>query len=258
MDCAEISGLVEAAIDGELDADRRREMDRHLLECPSCRAAHQAQSALSAVVRSSADRFTASEALRSRVRTALADAAAPPPSHTRLSARFWSWLGAGTGVAGAAMLAASLALYLAVPSEQDHLGQEIVAAHIRSLMVDHLADVPSSDQHTVKPWFNGKLDLSPPVVDLAAEDFPLIGGRLDFVDGRPVAALVYKHRQHVINLFVWPDPSVGASAPRLTERQGYNVLHWTRPGLTVWAVSDLNPTELEDFQHLVQIKAASG
>jgi anti-sigma factor RsiW len=251
-------GQVGAEIDGELDPARRQELDQHLQDCPSCRAAHEAQSALSAAVRSSADRFTASAALRSRVRAALAEAAAPPPATSRLPARFWTWLGTSAGVAGAAMLAASLALFLAVPSEQDHLGQEIVAAHLRSLMADHLADVLSSDRHTVKPWFNGRLDLSPPVADLAPEGFPLIGGRLDYLGGRPVAALVYKHRQHVINLFVWPDPGVGASSPRLTEHQGYNVLHWTWPGLTVWAVSDLNPTELEDFQHLIETKAATG
>jgi anti-sigma factor RsiW len=255
LDCAEMRGLVDEAIDGELDPARRQALDRHLLGCPSCRAAHEAQSALSAAVRTSADRFTASEALRSRVRAALAEAATPTPAIPRRPRRFWSWLGAGGAAAGAAMLAAGIALFLAVPSAQDRLGQELVAAHIRSLMADHLADVPSSDRHTVKPWFNGRLDLSPPVADLAAEGYPLIGGRLDYLDQRPVAALVYKHRQHVINLFVWPEPGAGASSTRLTERQGYNVLHWGRPGLTLWAVSDLNPTELEDFQRLLEARS---
>ena len=170
----------------------------------------EAQSALSAAVRGSTDRFTASEALRSRVRTALAEAAAPAPAGPSLPRRFWTWLGAGSAAAGAAMLAAGIALFLAVPSAQDRLGQELIAAHVRSLMADHLADVQSSDRHTVKPWFNGRLDLSPPVADLAADGYPLIGGRLDYLDQRPVAALVYKHRQHVINLFVWPEPGVAS------------------------------------------------
>jgi anti-sigma factor RsiW len=249
-------GLVDQEIDGELDPGGRQALDRHLQSCPSCRAAHEAQSALSAAVRASADRFTASEALRSRIRTALAEATAPAPRVSSLPRRFWTWLGAGSAAAGAAMLAAGIALLLAVPSAQDRLGQELIAAHVRSLMADHLADVESSDRHTVKPWFNGRLDLSPPVADLAADGYPLLGGRLDYLDQRPVAALVYKHRQHVINLFVWPEPGVGGSAPRLTERQGYNLLHWTRPGLTLWAVSDLNPTELEDFQRLLETKSA--
>jgi anti-sigma factor RsiW len=250
-------GLVDQMIDGELDAARRQTLERHLEGCPSCRAAHEAQTALGAAVRASADRFTASEALRSRVRAALAEASAPAPSPPRLPQRFWAWLGAGSAAAGAAMLAASIALVLTVPSAQDRLREDLVDAHIRSLMAGHLADVQSSDRHTVKPWFNGRLDLSPPVADLAADGYPLIGGRLDYLDQRPVAALVYKHRQHVINLFVWPDPGVGASSPSLTERQGYNVLHWTRPGLTLWAVSDLNPAELEDFQRLLEAKAGS-
>ncbi len=256
MDCAETRGLVDQAIDGELDPARRQALDRHLQSCAGCRAAHEAQSALSTAVRTSADRFTASEALRSRVRTALAEAAAPAPAGPRWPRRFWTWLGAGSAAAGAAMLAAGIALFLAVPSAQDRLDQELIAAHVRSLMADHLADVQSSDQHTVKPWFNGRLDLSPPVADLAADGYPLIGGRLDYLDQRSVAALVYKHHQHVINLFVWPEPGAGASLPRLTERQGYNLLHWTRPGLALWAVSDLNPTELEAFQRLLEAKSS--
>jgi anti-sigma factor RsiW len=255
LECTELRGLVGARVDGELDPVRREALDRHLQSCAACRAAHAAQSALSAAVRASADRFSASEALRARVRTALAEAAAPAPAISRLPRRFWTWLGAGSAAAGAAMLAASLALLLAVPGAQDRLGQELVAAHIRSLMADHLADVQSSDRHTVKPWFNGRLDLSPPVADLAADGYPLIGGRLDYLDQRPAAALVYRHRQHVINLFVWPEPGAGTSSPRRTERQGYNILHWTRPGLTLWAVSDLNPTELEDFRRLLEAKS---
>jgi len=254
LDCAEMRELVGAAVDGELDPARRQALDRHLQGCPSCRTAHEAQSALSTAVRGSADRFTASEALRSRVRAALAEQAAPAPAGARWPRRFWTWLGAGAAAAGAVMLAVSLALFLTVPSAQDRLREELVAAHIRSLMADHLADVQSSDRHTVKPWFNGRLDLSPPVADLAADGYPLIGGRLDYLDQRPVAALVYKHRQHVINLFVWPEPGAEASSPSLTERQGYNVLHWTRQGLSLWAVSDLNPTELENFQRRLEAR----
>jgi anti-sigma factor RsiW len=251
VDCAEARDLASAAIDGELDVAHRRALDRHIQGCASCGAAQHVQGALSTAVRASADRFVASEALRSRVRAALADAANATPVDAGRR-RFWTWLGAGSAAVGAAMLATSLALFLAMPGGQDRLGQEIVAAHIRSLMADHLADVPSSDQHTVKPWFNGRLDLSPPVADLSADGYPLLGGRLDYLDERPVAALVYKHRQHVINLFVWPAPGAASSAPSLTEHHGYNLLHWTRPGLTLWAVSDLNPTELEDFQRLLE------
>jgi anti-sigma factor RsiW len=258
LDCTEMRGLVGAAVDGELDPPRREALERHLQGCPSCRAVHEAQSALSAAVRASADRFTASEALRARVRTALAEAAAPTPTSERRRRSFWTWLGAGSALAGAAMLAASLALFLVVPSARDRLDEDLVAAHVRSLMAEHPTDVLSSDRHTVKPWFNGRLDVSPPVADLAAEGYPLIGGRLDYVDQRRVAALVYKHRQHVINVFVWAEPGVEVSPPRLTERQGYQLLHWTEPGLTLWAVSDLNPTELEDFQRLLEAKSAAG
>ena len=130
------------------------------------------------------------------------------------------------------------------------LAQEVVSSHIRSMMLNHLVDVPSSDQHTVKPWFNGKLDFAPEVKDFADQGFPLAGGRLDYIDNRTVAALVYQRRKHSINLFIWPSPGAPIN-PQQFSVNGYHIIHWTKSGASYWAVSDVNSTDLSEFAELV-------
>jgi anti-sigma factor RsiW len=157
-----------------------------------------------------------------------------------------SWLRARTAVpfgAGFA-LAACLVLLLAIPRDRT-LPDELVSDHIRALQPGHLMDVVSTDQHTVKPWFDGRLDFAPPVNDLAPQGFPLTGGRLDYVAGRQAAVLIYQRRQHIINLFVWPER--GGPAPLSTSRNGYNIVRWNQNGMTFWAISDLGANELAEF-----------
>jgi anti-sigma factor RsiW len=140
------------------------------------------------------------------------------------------------------------------PAREDRLAREVVSSHVRSLMQKHLLDVKSGNGHVVRPWFNDKVDFAPRVPDFEPDDFTLLGGRLDYLDERPVAALVYQRRQHIINLFVWPD--TGAQAGQVV-RQGYNLLNWSQGGMTFWAVSDLNFAELEDLARQVQRGASS-
>ena len=140
--------------------------------------------------------------------------------------------------------------FVSISSNEDGLIQEVVSGHVRSMMVAHLSDVISADQHTVKPWFEGKLDFSPAVKDLAQHDFPLMGGRLDYIDSRPVAALNYRHGKHLINVFEWPTSRVADSSPKLFTRRGYQLYRWTRNGMNFWAISDLNAA---DLQRLVEL-----
>lgn len=227
---------------------------------------------LSEAIRNKATYHTAPAALRAELRSALNGAAeASKPARTRgggfaprFAPRFapLGWLGAGAAVAFGAVLAFGLAVGLGAGSAwmplmhhqaqaPDELTNEIVASHVRSLMASHLMDVASTDQHTVKPWFNGKVDFSPPVTDFAAQDYPLIGGRLDYLDHHPAAALVYRRHAHPINLFIWPEGGADESGSTASE-QGYHVVQWRHAGMHFAAVSDVNAEELKGFVELVR------
>ena len=249
MRCQEIQDLLDGYIDGELDVVSSVEVERHLQECQACAHAYENRHALRSAIREGDLSFRPPARLQKRVRAAVRQAHRAD-THTRL----WSWRGlsGAAALAAVALLVWTLMPILTGPSENDRLTRELMAGHVRSLMADHLTDVASSDQHTVKPWFEGKLDFSPPVIDLADQGFPLVGGRLDYVDNRPVAALVYQRQQHVINLFIWPSPPDTEQGEQLVTQQGYHLLHWAQAGLRYWAVSNLNVGELQAFVQRVR------
>lgn len=267
MNCRENELLIHAKFDGELDLLNTLQLEAHVRECSVCAEAYENHQTLRSAITSGSFYFKAPSDLTERVHIALqeADEAGPhtlapvdglsaemPPQHRRGVQWQFSWKLAGLAAAAAmaALVVWRLDPAISRPSQGDLLAQEVLASHVRSLMANHLTDVPSSDQHTVKPWFNGKLDFSPPVKDLSGDGFPLVGGRLDYLEDRPVAALVYQRRKHFINLFIWP--SASASGQKTVMRQGYNFFHWPQAGMTYWAVSDLNCIELQEFVHLVQ------
>ena len=171
-----------------------------------------------------------------------------PESRTILLGTPWNWLALAAAIIFAAIIALNLVPRLQRPGADQFLATQLIASHVRSLMANHLTDVASSDQHTVKPWLDAKLDFAPPVVDLASEGFPLIGGRLDYLDNRPVAALVYQRRKHFINVFVWPGEAAAARPAMAMSHQGYQLLHWADPDFNYWAVSDVNANDLQLFK----------
>lgn len=251
MACDDARELPGGYLDDELDMATSLKFRRHLQECPECTAELRRQEALRKALRTSDLSFKAPAGLEKRIRSAVGTADhGQVGSLERVRRRPAVWLALAASMVIAALL---VWRFGTSPRENTDLTAELVLTdHVRSLMLDHLTDVISTDNHTVKPWFNGKLDFSPPVRDTAAEGFPLAGGRLDYVN-RPVAALVYRRRQHVINVFVWPssNESRGVS-PESHTRQGYNLLHWSRAGMEYWAVSDLNVAELKQFVQLLQ------
>jgi anti-sigma factor RsiW len=243
MTCAESEVLIHALLDGELDAGHAHEVEAHLEICPHCTAQRGAYRDLRHAMSSAQLRFTAPASLRRRIEAAL-----PVPSMTtRAAARRGVLKGFVMGAALSTAMAASLVIaVIGTDGDQRVLG-DVLSAHVRSLQADHLTDVQTSDQHTVKPWFNGKLDISPPVVDLTAQGFRLIGGRLDYVDGRAVASVVYRRRTHVINLFVAQAGDLQNQKAKLQTMQGFNIERWSARGLEFFAISDLNAEELREF-----------
>jgi anti-sigma factor RsiW len=261
MDCKKALALLDAYLDGELDLSASLELEAHLAECAGCRARREALAGLSGRLRAGLTRHAVPQDLRARLvqlagtpAPAAASEPAPGPANSnRWQRRQFMALAASVLLA---VFASGGTTYLAMrPAPEDPLAEEVVASHIRSLMADHLIDVASSDQHTVKPWFDGRLDLAPAVVDLKAQGFALLGGRLDYIDRQPVAAVVYQRGKHLINLFAWP--SGGAPQPlRAMTIRGYNVLSWTAGDLAYWAVSDVNPKDLATLQRLIAQNAA--
>jgi anti-sigma factor RsiW len=250
MNCDEANLLLHALIDGELDAGHAREVEAHIATCPSCAAELAAYRQMREAMAKTDLRFKAPESLRQRIDAALPKAApapAAPSNVTPFASRRSVLRGFAMGSALSALAATGLVAVVLRNDDQQLIESEIVSAHLRSLQPNHLIDVVSTDQHTVKPWFNGKLDVSPPVIDLTAQGFTLIGGRLDYVDARAIGAVVYKRRAHVINLFVAQTSSMAHKPAKIETIQGFNIRRWSDRGLNYWAVSDIGADELAEF-----------
>jgi anti-sigma factor RsiW len=256
--CADYDLLLHALADGELDAGHVRDVEAHVAGCAACAEKLKAVRALREAMAGAKLREPAPAHLRSRIEALFPDPAPVAPvvaspaggtAREGIIARWWRTFigGFAVGSALSAAVAAMLVMGIFSADLNRQVADEVVSAHIRSLQAGHLMDVQTSDQHTVKPWFNGKLDVAPPVIDLTAQGFTLLGGRLDYIDGEPVASVIYQRRKHVINLFVAQRLGTTRASVMAETIQGYNVRHWTAQGLDFWAVSDLAGDELDEF-----------
>jgi len=235
VSCETIEPNLEAYVDHELDSESAQSVREHLEDCDRCRKTFAEYQALGRTIRA-APYYTAPDNLRARI--------VAQTTRSTTTRRILTWAAAAALIIS---VGGGLTLVRTASGRRDAMVEQVVDGHVRSLMADHLFDVRSTDQHTVKPWFLGKLDFSPTVVDLAAIDFPLVGGRLDYLSGRPVAALVYQRRQHTINVFVSPADNASSEATEARTVRGFHVHHWTRDGMSYWAFSDLNDGELTEF-----------
>src|SRR6266513_863577 len=266
MTCEEAIKLMDGYLDGELDPMTSQKIEQHLRACRKCEQAYEAHTALAHAISRAAPYYKAPTELRQRIQSSLRDAVGIRGSRSaarenralltspRAERRLllpeipWNWLALAAAIILAAIIASSFLPRMRAPAIDQFLATQLIASHVRSLMANHLTDVASSDQHTVKPWLDAKLDFAAPVVDLSDQGFPLIGGRLDYLDNHSVAALVYQRRKHFINLFVWPRTPADSKARETVTREGYNLLHWIEGDFTYWAVSDVNVSDLQNFK----------
>ena len=245
MNCSEMNFLLHAYADGELDAVRSLEVEQHVKTCAACAMKMKSLKALQSAFKESDLGYNAPVSLRRSVRQIASPSERRATHAPRDLQWFWKWL--AIGATAVAVLA--IVLRPAGISQNDALVAEVVSAHVRSLMAEHLTDVLSSDKHTVKPWFAGKLDFSPTVTDFADQGFALVGGRLDYVNGRAVSALVYRHNKHFINVFTWPVANAGASGQE--SYRGYNVVTFDAGGFHYYLVSDMDEPGLAQLAGLL-------
>jgi anti-sigma factor RsiW len=256
VNCEDARLLIHGHLDGELDLVRDLEVERHIEECPRCTREYATLRAMRRRLKEEEFRFEAPAELKEKIRRAIPTSL--PRRANPYASRRGPWVPRAIRFVVPMAIGAMLVLVVAPrtigPNANQLAASEVVASHVRSLMPGHLMDVVSTDQHTVKPWFNGKLDFSPSVTDFAKDGFPLMGGRLDYIQGRPVAALVYQRGKHVINVFMWPAAGDETSAERIETAHGYHVDQLVVAGMNCWVVSDLNPQELDKFAGLLRAK----
>jgi anti-sigma factor RsiW len=249
LNCNEMKNLVHPYVDGELDLVRNLEIEEHLQACSACAQACKGKQALQTALRAGSLRFKAPTDLQKRIRASLQRASKPERIAFPVP---WRMLAVAASLMIVALTTWGLARTSLVPPANDFVAREVVYSHVRSLLAKEPVDIVSSNQHTVKPWFTGKLDFAPTVKDLTEQGFPLIGGRVDYLDDRQVAALLYGRHQHKINLFIWPSAKDSDVEATTQTRQGYHLIHWAASGMTFWAISDLNTAELQQFMQLIQ------
>jgi anti-sigma factor RsiW len=260
MTCDEAEILLHALIDGELDAGHARDVENHIAGCPSCTGQLKIYREMSQAIAGAGVRYTAPAELRRRIEASLPQTQTQPQTQPQTLApnRRSVLRGFAMGSAVSAIAATGLFAIVLRHDDEQLITSEIVSAHLRSLQAGHLTDVISTDQHTVKPWFNGRLDVSPPVIDLTAQGFTLIGGRLDYIDARAIGAIVYRRRQHIINLFVAQTASTESRPAKTETIQGFNIRRWSDRGLNYWAVSDIGADELAEFSDKFEAATKTG
>jgi anti-sigma factor RsiW len=252
--CPDKTALLQGLLDGELDAVNAAACEAHLKTCEGCAAEFARLQALREIVAAPGVAHRSPDRLRAGIEGMLASEAAPDKPPPRALRRAMPWAASGVG----ALLAASLATVVVLPQVAENgVERQLVASHVRSLLANHLTDIGTSNEHVVRPWFNGKVDIAPPVPELADQGFPLVGGRLDYIGGRVVPAIVYKRRLHTVNLFVWPAEGRLLNETRTARHDGYSLVEWTEGGLRFSAVSDIDLNDLKSFHQAFVARTAN-